>query len=264
MLRNVFTKSLRDGRRSLIGWALAIAAVAMMYAGFYPSMQTPAMTAALEQYPESLREIFQLGDTTAAGYLGSTVFGLLGPILLAIFAIALGTRAIAGEEEAGTLDLLLAHPVSRLRVAGSRYAALVVSLVVVGAVCFVGLLAVYRPARLDSIPVVNLAAMIVQLVLLGAFFGALALAVGGLGARRGTVFAVGGGVAVLAYVANAVAPQVDGLAWAQKLSPFHWYLGGEPLRNGLQAGGSLLLLATTAVLLAVGLWSFHHRDLSLH
>src|SRR5258708_23895304 len=36
--------------------------------------------------------------------------------LLAVFAVAAGTKAIAGDEEAGTLDLAMAHPVRRVRV----------------------------------------------------------------------------------------------------------------------------------------------------
>ena len=37
------------------------------------------------------------------------------PLLLLVYAIGAGSRAIAGEEESGTLDLLLAHPLSRRR-----------------------------------------------------------------------------------------------------------------------------------------------------
>ena len=39
LLRNVFAKSLWDARRSLPGWIVAIVAVALMYAAFWPSMR---------------------------------------------------------------------------------------------------------------------------------------------------------------------------------------------------------------------------------
>ena len=29
-------------------------------------------------------------------------------------------------------------------------------------------------------------------------------------------------------------PQIKGLHWSQYYSPFYWYLGGEPLKNGIQ------------------------------
>ena len=47
MLRNVFTKTLWDTRRSLLGWALAISAVAVMYAAFWPTVNTPEIQDAL-------------------------------------------------------------------------------------------------------------------------------------------------------------------------------------------------------------------------
>lgn len=262
MLANVFTKALRDGRRSLLGWTIALAAVALMYASFYPSMRSPEMEAALEAYPQEIMEALQF-DSSAAGYLNGSVFGLLGPALLVVCAIAMGGRAIAADEEAGTLDLLLAHPVSRARVALERYAALLASLVVVGLGILLALLAVREPAQLTGVRVGNLAAGVVQLVLLGAFFGALALALGGLTGRKATVYAVGGAVTVLAYVAHVVGPQVDSLRWTRRFSPFHWYLGGDPLRHGLQLGDCLLLAGGAAVLVALGTWAFTRRDVAV-
>jgi ABC-2 type transport system permease protein len=47
------------------------------------------------------------------------------------------------------------------------------------------------------------------------------------------------------------------------VSPWHWYLGGEPLKNGLQAGDSLLLLAVTLLLVAVGTVVFNRRDVAV-
>ena len=46
------------------------------------------------------------------------------PLLLLIAAIGAGARATAGEEERGTLDLLLANPISRRRLVLEKLAAL--------------------------------------------------------------------------------------------------------------------------------------------
>lgn len=261
MLRNPFTKAVWDARRSLFGWALGLAAVGAMYAGFYPSMKSPAMAKAMEAYPRALKDAFNMQDiTSAAGYLGSTVFGILGPLLFVVFAISVGTRAIAGDEEAGTLDLVLAHPVSRTRLLLSRFAALMVSLLVVGAAILLVLLAVAKPAQLD-IPVGRLAAAVVHLVLLGLCFGALALTVGAVVGRRAVVLAVTAAVAVVAYFGNTVAPQID-LGWLQRLSPFYYYAGGEPLRNGIQYADAGVLLAVAVVLVGVGTLAFNRRDIA--
>jgi ABC-2 type transport system permease protein len=264
MLRNVFTKTLWDARRSLLGWVVAIGAVAAMYAAFWPTVNTPEMQQALQNYPEGLLEAFNYDDLTSpAGYLGSSVYGLLIPLLVAVFAIAYGTRAVAGDEEAGTLDLLLAHPVSRTRLALQRFAALAAALVLVGAVLWLAMLAIAGPAELEGVTAAELAAATTQLTLFGACLGALAFAVGAATGRRALALGVGAGVAVLAYLANGVFPQVEGLAWTRDVSPWHWYLGGEPLKNGLQVGDSLLLLAVTLVLVAAGTLVFNRRDVAV-
>jgi ABC-2 type transport system permease protein len=264
MLRDVFTKTLWDTRRSLLGWAVAISAVGLMYAAFWPTVNTPDMQQALQNYPDGLLEAFNYDDLTSpAGYLGSSVYGLLVPLLVAVFAIAAGTRAVAGDEEAGTLDLLLAHPVSRTKVALRRYTALVAGLALVGVVLWLAMLAIAGPAELEGVTAGELAAATTQLVLLGACLGGLAFAVGATTGSKALAIAVSAGLTVLAYLANGVFPQVEGLAWTRDLSPWHWYLGGEPLKHGLQAGDALLLLAVTLVLVAAGTWRFNRRDVAV-
>ena len=264
MLRNVFTKTLWDARRSLLGWALAISAVGVLYAAFWPTVNTPEMQRALRGYPQGVLEAFNYNDLTSpAGYLASSVYGLLIPLLVAVFAIAYGTRAVAGDEEAGTLDLLLAHPVSRTRVALQRFGALVAALALIGAVLWLAMLAIAGPAELVGVTAAEFAAVTIQLTLFGACLGGLAFAVGAATGRRALALGASAGVAVLAYLANGVFPQVEGLEWTRDVSPWHWYLGGEPLKNGLQAGDALLLLAVAAVLVAAGTWAFNRRDVAV-
>jgi len=264
LLRNPFTKSLFDARRSLIGWAVAIVAVGAMYASFWPSINSPAMQNAMESYPQGIMEAFNYDDLSSpAGYLQGSVYGLLVPLLVAVFAIGVGTRMVAGDEEAGTLDLLLAHPVSRTRVALQRFGAFLTSLLGISALLWLAMLAIAGPAQLDGISVAEFTAVHLQLTLFGAAFGALAFAIGAATGRRALALGVSAGVAVLAYLANGVIPMVDGLEWTRNLSPFHWFLGGEPLRNGLQAGGSLLLLGVTALLVTAGTWAFSRRDVAV-
>jgi ABC-2 type transport system permease protein len=264
VLRNVFTKTLWDARRSLIGWALSIAAVGAMYAAFWPTVNTPEMQRAMASYPKAMLEAFNYNDlASAAGYVGSSVYGLLIPLLVAVFAIAYGTRAVAGDEEAGTLDLLLAHPVSRTAMAVQRLAALATALVVISFVLWLAMRAITGPAKLGDISAVELAAASLQLVLFGLCIGALAFAIGAATGRKAAAIGGAAGVTVLAYLANGVFPQVEGLAWTRSGSPWHWYAGGEPLKHGLQVGDSLLLLGTAAVLVTLGTWAFNRRDLAV-
>lgn len=263
MLASPFTKALWDARRSLFGWTVAVALVAAMYGAFWPSIQAPEMQKALEAYPEGVLEAFNYDDmTSAAGYLGGSVYGLLVPLLVTIFAIAGGTRAVAGDEEAGTLDLLLAHPVSRVRLAVQRVAALFAGVTLVSVAVGLVIAAMIGPVGFDGISVGDVAAMTVHLILLGSTFVALAFAIGATFGGRGVTLGVSSGVAVLGYLASGLIPQVDGLEWVRDVSPYYWYNGADPLVDGIHPGYALLQLGTAAVLVCAGLLGFTRRDIA--
>jgi beta-exotoxin I transport system permease protein len=264
LLANPFTKALWDARRSIVGWGLTIGGIAVMYTAFYPSISKPSFAEALKNYPESIKKAFNMQDlTTPQGYLESYIFGLMVPILLAVFVIISGTRAIAGDEEAGTLDLILAHPVSRPGVLLSRLAALVTEVLIICGVVYVLLLAIAGPTKISPVGAGHIAAATIQLAFFGILFAALTLGVGAATGRRAAAIGTGVAVMVLGWFANSLAPQVHGLEWAQRLSPFHYYLGGQPLVNGFDPGGSAVLLGVAAVVVVAGLVRFRSRDLAV-
>lgn len=264
MLRNTLTKWLWDARRSLLGWTIAVVVLGAGYAAFWPTIDSPGMRDALENYPEALLEALNYTDiATPDGYLTATVYGLVVAILLVVYGVGAGARAIAGDEEAGTLDLVLAHPVSRSRVALQRYVALVAAIVLFNLVLFLSLLAIAGPVRLEGITLGEYAAMHTHLVLFSALFAAVSYGVGASTGSRAAAISAGAAVGFVGYLANGVLPQVNGLEWTRNLSPFHWLTGGIPLRNGLQAGNLLIMLGLIVVLVVLGTWRFERRDVAV-
>lgn len=262
MLGDIWTKTLWDQRRALAGWGIGLMVVSLIYGAFYPFAGTPEYGELIESLPAGLAEAMGWDEIASPhGYLGSTVFGILGPVLAIIFAIGTGARAIAGDEENGTLELLVAHPVTRRRIVTQRVAALGVALAMAGLVVFLAILTIRGPIDL-TIPVGHIAAASLNLALLAAVFGTLALFVGAIAGRRGLVIGVTAVVAVVAYLANGLAPQVDSLAWLQKGSPFHWFAGTDTLRDGLDPASSLLLLALAALFTLAAVFAFDRRDIA--
>lgn len=264
MSGTVVRKHLSDNRRGFLGWALAITAIAAMYSSMWPVMGgNSGLAGAVDSLPQSMRDAFHLEDYgTAAGYFGSTVFGLLVPILLAVFAVAAGTKAIAGDEEAGTLDLVMAHPVRRVRLAASRWLAVLAAVVLVGALLLAVELAIRAPAEFSAISAANLAATTFQLVLFGFCFASIAFGIGAYTGRR--LYAIVGGayLTVASYLADSFLPQIKDLHWIEYYSPFYWYLGGEPLSNGIQWTHCALLIGFALAFAAFGIWGFNRRDLA--
>jgi ABC-2 type transport system permease protein len=255
--RSMFAKTLFDNRRIFTVWALATGLLALMYAGFYPQITADA-TASV---PEAMSG-FGFDDlSSAAGYLQSAVFGLLVPLLATFYGAATGARVISADEESGYLDLLLAHPISRTRLLLHRFAALATGAVLIAAVVLAAMLAIRTGAELDTISVGGFTAQAVTLALLALVFGALATAIGAAtGKSRAVVFGATAGIGVLSYALNGFASQI-GADWLRRLTPFRYYIGGEPLKNGLPLADVCVLAAVTAVLLGVGAWRFAHRDL---
>lgn len=265
MLRNVFTKSIREQRRSLLWWGLGLVALTAITVLYYPTIRnTPELNQMMENLPEGLRALIGgEGDlVSAAGYLNSQLFALMVPLLFLIYAIALGAGAIAGEEERGTLDLLLAQPVDRRRLVLDKFAALASLVAALGVILWV---AVWIGARLVELPIGGgrLAAATLGAALMAILFGALALALGGITGRRGVALGVGAAVAAGAYVLNGMAPLVDALAPLRRLSPFYYAIGADPLRNGLNLGHVAVLVVAMLVLVVAAVVAFDRRDVAV-
>ena len=264
MLRSVFAKTIWEQRRALLGWTIGITAVGVFYAAFYPAMNAPDIAEVMENMaPELMEALGFTAIATPAGYLGSTTFGLLTPILIIVLGTWLGVRAVAGDEDAGRLDVLLAHPISRTRVAVERFGSLIVTIVIVCLVLFLALVAISGPAELSEIGTANLLAASLHLAVLGTFFGGLALAVGAATGSRTIASAAVGVIAVVSYFANTLAAQIDAIAWARDLSPFRYYSGGRPLVNGVQPLDLAVLVVAAISIVAIGTALFSRRDVAV-
>jgi ABC-2 type transport system permease protein len=231
----------------------------------YPSVHgNAALNKLVHDYPQALKGFVAFGGeldyTSGAGYLGSELFALMVPLLLLVAAIGAGARALAGEEEAGTLDLLLANPVSRRRVAAEKLAALLLELVALGAVLFLALLVGCRAAGL-GVSAAHLGAATLSAVVLALGFGAIALLLGALTGRRARAVAGAAALAVAAYVVNGLASLVDALQPLQKLSPFYHYAASDPLRHGLALSHLAVLVGIAVVAAALGPVAFERREL---
>jgi ABC-2 type transport system permease protein len=264
MPRSLFGKTLWEQRRALLGWAIGITAVGVMYAAFYPMIKAPEIAGIWASFAPELMEAMGFADlVSAAGYIGSTTFGILGPVLMIMFGTWMGTKAVAGDEDAGRLDVLLAHPLSRQRLVAERFAALAVAAVGVSLVLWLALMAISGVAELTEIGAGNLLAGSIHLAALGIFFGGLALAVGAMTGSRAVVAVVVAVVGVVGYFGNTLAGQVQALGIVRDLSPFHFYAGGRPLANGLQVVDLAVLVAAALVLVAAGTVVFVRRDVSV-
>ena len=113
MLRSVGLTTLHDQRRALIAWSVSLALLVGMYAAIWPSMRSqPSMSDFLNQMPKAMRSLFAASGadlSTPVGYVQVELLAFMGPLLLIIYAVAVGAGAVVADD----------RPHSRGRLRGS-------------------------------------------------------------------------------------------------------------------------------------------------
>jgi ABC-2 type transport system permease protein len=251
----------RASWRAGVGWSILFFVTVAGTVAFWPAFEgSSGIMDAIDQLPPGLLEAFGMEDfASPAGYLKGGLYDVVIPLMLAIAGVMLASSATAAEEDSGRLELWLAQPVGRVAVFGGRILAVLGWLAVMALVVLVSQLASDAAFEL-SIADDRIVATVALCTLLGALYGAVAIAVAGFVGRPGPVLAVGLGLALVGYLVAALFPLSDVLdAWAW-VSPWDWALGGDPLFKPTDAARSVALAALTAALLLVGVVAFARRD----
>ncbi len=262
MLRNVYTKCLRDQRRGFLGWSIGIVALVLLECALWPSIsRMSGVQEFLRSYPEPLRKLFNMDQfMTGTGFLNAELFSMMLPILFLVFAIGRGARAIAGEEERGTLEVLLVNGISPNRLALEQAAVVLTSVAGLGAVLFGSI--VICSALFDlGVGIGAAATGALSMTLLGIEFGLLATAVGAATGRRAVAIGATSVLAVAAYVLYVASKLVAAVRPWGPWSPFHQAVDAGPLGAGLPMAYLWLPLAGIAVLL-IALPVFDRRDIA--
>jgi ABC-2 type transport system permease protein len=207
--------------------------------------------------PESLKAF--VGSNVPGGYVVGETFTLIAPIALVAYAVIAGASAVAGEERDGTMSMLAAQPVTRTRVLLAKAGALGLSLVAVTALFWAGM-ALADLAYGSQLTAGGLAAGTIHLLFLGLAFAAIALALGAATGRPEIASSAAGGIAVAAYLTNAMLP-LSGLGRWAELSPWYYALGSDPLRHGIDFAHLGVLTGLGAVAVVVAVLTFRRRDL---
>ena len=182
------------------------------------------------------------------------------PMLIAVLVIGFGAGTLAGEEERGTLDLVLAYPVHRRRVVLEKVLVLVLQVVLITVVVYLVTFGVGRGFDI-SVPLGNVVQSALGQLLLGACLGFLALATGACTGSRGLAVGVAAGAAAGTYLVGSLAPVVSWMGPLKWVSPFYYATGGNPLAAGIEPWHVAVLVGLAASLLGVALVGFDRRDL---
>lgn len=257
---------LRTRRMSTLWWTVALALTGLSLAALFPSLSESIEDVdPIGSLPEGVRTALgaDAGLGTPDGYLMTELFATTYPVLLLILGVGLGTRSVAGAERAGSLEPLLANPVSRTRVALERFAGTAIILAVPALVSALILVAVRDSFELGAVSAGGMAAAFAGAFELGLLFAAVSFAAGAGTGRRELALAGGAGLAAATYLVNVVGNLSSSLGALRWASPWYWFVGQNPVSEGWSWPAHLLPLAVVAVLVWAGTWSLNRRDLRL-
>jgi len=259
MFRSILSKSLRDYRVPMLAWGLGLLV-------FMAAMVATATPAVVTAYISLVKILSFLGDpyamNTPEGYISFRYMETVWPILLSIWPILAGARLVRGEEERGTMDVLLATPQTRTRLLLEKVGALGIALLVIAVLYAVGV--VVGEAALGAGHVNFARALLagLNLVLLAFFFGMVALLLSQLTTGRRAAAGWASGLLILFVLLNMVGRELNG-AWVQYLSPVYYYNLNRPLIAGFpdQPLAALVPLGLAVLCLGGSVFLFARRDI---
>lgn len=260
MQASLFFKTLRDLRWPVFWYGIGLALIAAVVVYIYPTYRDQF---ADFEIPEALRPFLGEGADYASpkGFLSAEFFSW-APILVVIFAIMQGTNLLGGEEASGTIDILLAQPISRRRLLLEKMAAFALGSLGIAVLTCAGWFLSLPFVDID----ISFAAVIVatlNIVPLILAFGAMGVWASVALPSRSLATGIVTAVAVLSFFVNYLASLVDVIEPLRFASPFYYAKSTDALTVGMDWAGLSVLAVTVLVFLVLAVRALEVRDIGV-
>lgn len=263
-------RTIKDRKVSLIIYCLAGLLFLWMYIGLFPTFADKAgeFDKLLEVYPPELMEAFGISEETQIfgsieNFLATEQYSFVWPIMVIALAVAIAGSSISGEIEAGTIETLLAQPISRVKIFFGKYFAGVFNLAVFSIVSTLGAIPLIAAYNIDY-----QTKGYFMILLLGFLFGLAVMSITFLFSvifsSKGKAYFVPVGVLILMYVLKIVASLKESLEDLKYFSFFHYFDSFKAISQSQidnlaywVFGGVVIVFTITAVI-----W-FSKRDIAI-
>ncbi len=237
---------LQNRRRSTIGYAAGMALYMLVIVALYPAFKhSTGLDKLITDNPTVAAMFGVTGSLSSpAGWVDANAYTNFLPLIMLLLTIGYGAAAIAGQDEDGTLGLLVTLPLSRREMLVQKIWAMIAQALVLTisvAAC------VYMGRAFDvTLDPWHVATASFAVLALGIDLGLIALALGAATRSRGTAIGIATALTAASYLLSSLAPVVHWLRPLRFISLFYWADGNHQLTEGAN-------LASFAVLAGVGL-----------
>lgn len=261
---NLFLGTLRQRWLSLFWFVFTLVAYGWMMAWYWPLMGE-SYSELIESMPPELIQAFAGADVdlaTLGGFMQTEYLGIMWIGIVGSALILFSAKAIAGEIGAGTMELLLSQPISRMKLVLVRIAALF-TWVIVLALATVAPIQVFGPAYDIDLPMRRYVLLYLAAIVFMLAVGGIAFLVSAATRDGGKPAAVTGGLLGVMWVIHAIAGLAD---FAEALEPFNLLKYWQPatiIDKGTVAPETWWVLGSVAVVsLAASVFVFLRRDVA--
>lgn len=240
-----------------IGWGILMPVIYSQFSGLIRDMANSGA------FPE---ELMNIGSGSLFTLPGTVTLGLQHPLaisMLAIFAVGAAADAVAGERVRGTLEVLLARPISRMTLYWSLLVVLLVAATIVLAAILGGMLIGAAVVGIgDEIEATRMPLVLLNGFGLWAAFTTFSLAMSVTFDRPGPAIGLSLAWLLLHYFLEILGSLWTDAAWTQDYSLLHHFNAGEILTGALDPIDLVIVFAAAIVPIAYALYVFPQRDLA--
>ncbi|HEY69280.1 MAG TPA: ABC transporter permease subunit [Anaerolineae bacterium] len=259
----IFRHTFRRSRGAILGWGLGLFALGLMIIPIFDILadQQEQLNQLLEMYPPELIAFF--GDfseiASPSGFLGIEYFSYM-PLILGIYGIIAGSGLIVGDEENGTLDLIMGYPLSRTSFFIGRVLSVFLTLISIIIIAWLGIGIPSLTTESFSIHWGELFLPFLSLLAILLLFTSLALLMSMLLPSRRSAAMVTGILLVASFFINGFASINEDLQPIADFLPLKYYQGGDAL-NGLNWNWVAGLLGFALLFVLLSWWQYQRRDI---
>lgn len=261
MLPDVTRLDISARRWNVTAYALGLAVYILVVVGLYPAFKDSTSLDKFVNDDSTAAALFGVSGslTSPVGWLNGNIYGNFLPLIVLLVTIAYGAAALAGQDEDGTLGLLVTLPIRRASIVLQKAASMAAFAFVVTLVA--GLCVVAGRWFDLSVDIGNVASISATTLLMAVDFGLLAMFAGAATGSRGAAIGISTAVAVASYLLGSLAAVVSWLHPARYASLVYWASGNNQLVSGPRVADYAVLIAVGVLLAFATVLAFERLDL---
>ena len=261
---NIVRQELRANMKSLLIWIGCIVVfLMMMMSEFSAYADNPEMAGVLEAMPKAFLDAFSMSGlnlTTVSGFI--SIASIYFYIMLALYAVLLGSSIISKEERDKTAEFLLTLPISRQRIIISKWISAVINSILINAALGLSIYLTTAKYEPDTGFYTLLILMLTGIFIVQMIFLSIGMLLASMMKRYRKSGAYSVGILLITYILSVLAGLSDKIDFIKYVTPFTYFEANYLMNEGKLESLYLIISLGIVAAATAGIFIFYpKRDL---